>query len=111
VFHLFCAYCDEVLPHPPPPAPSRPPPAVAHAPRAPQVLTGSIAQPGGKTTDHIITTRHVIRVQSLDSLPPSLFAAALRHEWWLRLPLVWVRAAALRPPWRGPAALVPSDPA
>ena len=32
--HLYCAYCDEVL-------------------------TGSIAEPGGKVSDHLITTRHV----------------------------------------------------
>jgi hypothetical protein len=33
VFHLYCSYCDEIL-------------------------TGSIAQPGGKVADHVITIRH-----------------------------------------------------
>ena len=32
VFHLHCSYCDEIL-------------------------TGSIAQPGGKVSDHVITIR------------------------------------------------------
>ena len=32
VFHLHCSYCDEIL-------------------------TGSIAQPGGKVADHVITIR------------------------------------------------------
>jgi hypothetical protein len=32
--HLYCSYCDEIL-------------------------TGSIAGPGGKITDHLITIRHV----------------------------------------------------
>jgi hypothetical protein len=35
-FHLYCACCDEIL-------------------------TGSIAGPGGKVTDHVITIRHVVK--------------------------------------------------
>jgi hypothetical protein len=35
-FHLYCSYCDEIL-------------------------TGSIAGPGGKITDHVITIRHVVK--------------------------------------------------
>ena len=37
--HLYCSYCDEVL-------------------------TGSIAGPGGKITDHLITIRHVFQEAS-----------------------------------------------
>jgi hypothetical protein len=36
VFHLHCAYCQEIL-------------------------TGSIANPGGKISDHVVTIRHVVK--------------------------------------------------
>ena len=35
-FHLYCAYCDEIL-------------------------TGSIAGPGGKISDHVVTIRHITK--------------------------------------------------
>ena len=36
VFHLYCSYCDEIL-------------------------TGSIAGPGGKISDHVVTIRHITK--------------------------------------------------
>jgi hypothetical protein len=36
IFHLYCAYCDEIL-------------------------TGRIAAPGGKIADHVVTIRHVLK--------------------------------------------------
>ena len=36
VFHLHCSYCDEIL-------------------------TGSIASPGGKVKDHVVTIRHIVK--------------------------------------------------
>ena len=35
-FHLYCSYCDEIL-------------------------TGSIAGPGGKIADHVVTIRHIVK--------------------------------------------------
>ena len=61
VFHLHCSYCDEIL-------------------------TGSIAQPGGKVADHVITIRcvplerHAAMIRYLHAVITRLLSRQARHK-------------------------------